>query len=1305
MPHLGDALGLTLGQRVSLTLALCALVFFFSTQACTLGYSETVNMPAGALSFGASFSPAGTSFDQVLGFYNGDPIVARYAVALQDGIEIYASASTPTSLGGRPNVNSSGSFTATVAGASPFSYLEWALLDSSQSIVSAHAPDATMGSIAYAFTTSGRQAAGGTSCTFLGPCVWAAADYWYPNSEIFTDCSLIKARLTFSYLQVKLYRTEISVSHAPASGVAPLQIAFTASVKDGVAPYAFSWDFAGLGASSQQNPSFTFESPGTYTVLCTATDSLGVSDTKSITVRVSSLWLEISSQGSGSTSPPSGTYGMKQGEQAIISATPSSGYVHDGWLLDGSWGGAANPITVVMNSNHTLKAIFVEAVGVSAWASPQSGAAPLTVAFLSLASGGTPPYSYSWSFGDGGTSGQQNCSHTYSQPGSYAAVLRVTDSAGRVGQAQLGIEAASGEQPLSIWLTKSNDISVAQGCSESSTIGVYSSSPVTATITLQWVGAVPASSSLSLSRESGATNYSSALVFSAGAGTPAGVFTLRVTASAGGVSGHIDVTITVSQAYCTLTISAEPGGTTRPSPGARLCSIGSVQQAVAIPSQGYTFDHWALDGYYYSSAPQISLFMDKDHSLRAYFSATPPASEETLVFEAMVWNGTGWDREDFSEWGAVVITGGAPSQSFSDSPHSISLASATVVAFQFVPVCSDGSLLNETGGPPVSLLFALDVINSSGTIPVAPSSASYPQSCSVYAGAEPVTVMLYLKSFDFAVGISSPTPDWGAVDVSSDSPGWPIYYAAYSAYTNGYGVYTVDTGYHISVKAEPFSGYYFDRIVVGDLTFYSPEVTLGPVVSNGSVEVYFSATPPTFDLQISSTAGGSTLPSPGLYRLPRHSIQDVAVYLTVDGYSFAGWFLDGEYAGGGSSISVMMDEDHSLLAKFEDDYWDPDRINVRPCDMETGIMYRRLIGGECIGVNVSGRISGITAPTPVSITVWFSAGSASYLGSPLGIIADGSYRAKSEAITDGSGFFSTAIGNITGCWVIHNLDPGSLHLVFAEVTAGGATYSANGSWTAEYIAAHSAFSYNLSGALATVHLTYSDGSPIEGRVGSYVISVNEIDTGFSSPNDRSGNCLLWIPYATMERVDYIASNWSISIFSNLSGSPSAIPSFLPSQIRFTTLSGQFLMHNDTHLAIQAFDWGSDGLEPVEGASAIIWWGDARIWGSSAVEIIDIRLSAPSECVLLQGYAGSVLISPDQLRWHIDASLSIDLDGDFLRGAILVTHPGISAAIAGRPSGCRLYLMLLPPDSSDVLYCPTRSGVFLLASSVAPPQGW
>ncbi len=68
----------------------------------------------------------------------------------------------------------------------------------------------------------------------------------------------------------------------------------------------------------------------------------------------------------------------------------------------------------------------------SASADPTSGQVPLTVQFYGSASGGTPPYSYSWNFGDGSaTSTQQNPQHTYTSTGSFNAVLTVTDSTQR----------------------------------------------------------------------------------------------------------------------------------------------------------------------------------------------------------------------------------------------------------------------------------------------------------------------------------------------------------------------------------------------------------------------------------------------------------------------------------------------------------------------------------------------------------------------------------------------------------------------------------------------------------------------------------------------------------------------------------------------------------------------------------------------------------------------------------------------------------------------------------------------------------
>ncbi|MGA9750754.1 MAG: carboxypeptidase regulatory-like domain-containing protein, partial [Acidobacteriota bacterium] len=71
--------------------------------------------------------------------------------------------------------------------------------------------------------------------------------------------------------------------------------------------------------------------------------------------------------------------------------------------------------------------------------SPTSGTAPLTVSFGGSATGGKPPYTYSWAFGDGSTSASQNPSHTYTGTGTYAAVLTVTDSASQAGQAAVKI--------------------------------------------------------------------------------------------------------------------------------------------------------------------------------------------------------------------------------------------------------------------------------------------------------------------------------------------------------------------------------------------------------------------------------------------------------------------------------------------------------------------------------------------------------------------------------------------------------------------------------------------------------------------------------------------------------------------------------------------------------------------------------------------------------------------------------------------------------------------------------------------------
>src|SRR2546425_6325748 len=67
---------------------------------------------------------------------------------------------------------------------------------------------------------------------------------------------------------------------------------------------------------------------------------------------------------------------------------------------------------------------------------PPTGPAGQSISFSASASGGTPPYIYSWTFGDGvGTSSAQSPTYSYSSPGSYVVVLLTTDSVGATATA------------------------------------------------------------------------------------------------------------------------------------------------------------------------------------------------------------------------------------------------------------------------------------------------------------------------------------------------------------------------------------------------------------------------------------------------------------------------------------------------------------------------------------------------------------------------------------------------------------------------------------------------------------------------------------------------------------------------------------------------------------------------------------------------------------------------------------------------------------------------------------------------------
>ncbi len=123
-----------------------------------------------------------------------------------------------------------------------------------------------------------------------------------------------------------------------------------------------------------------------------------------------------------------------------------------------------------MTGKVIVKSVGPPPLAATSSATPTSGTLPLTVNFTGSASGGTAPYTYSWSFGDGSTaSADQNPAHTYAQAGTYSAVLTVTDSTSATALAASiaitvssttvnppVISAMSKKAPFSILVTGSN---------------------------------------------------------------------------------------------------------------------------------------------------------------------------------------------------------------------------------------------------------------------------------------------------------------------------------------------------------------------------------------------------------------------------------------------------------------------------------------------------------------------------------------------------------------------------------------------------------------------------------------------------------------------------------------------------------------------------------------------------------------------------------------------------------------------------------------------------------------------------------
>jgi PKD repeat protein len=229
-------------------------------------------------------------------------------------------------------------------------------------------------------------------------------------------------------------------SFSPTDGCAPLVVNFTDQSTGPISSY--SWNFGNSITSSLQHPSTTYTSPGVYTVTLTVTTPAGT-DTKTSTLTV----YDKPAVAFTATTATAGC--TPHNVQFNSTVTPNSpGTVAYNWDFgDGTTGtGATAAHTYVTPGTYTVLLTATNGAGcsrtvvqnayVTAYPVPSGGfsvnqslfcSTPATATFINTSTGGSNPYTASWSFGDGGTGTGNTANHVYSTTGNYTVTMIVTD--------------------------------------------------------------------------------------------------------------------------------------------------------------------------------------------------------------------------------------------------------------------------------------------------------------------------------------------------------------------------------------------------------------------------------------------------------------------------------------------------------------------------------------------------------------------------------------------------------------------------------------------------------------------------------------------------------------------------------------------------------------------------------------------------------------------------------------------------------------------------------------------------------------
>jgi PKD repeat protein len=218
------------------------------------------------------------------------------------------------------------------------------------------------------------------------------------------------------------------------------------SASDGLPPYDYSWTFGDGTVASGSHASHAYANPGAYAVTAQVRDATGAS------ANVTSAIIVVPRPGVEVTVEPANVTDVDFPLGLASTVSGGTGTMAENWSFGDGTEAVGTNVTHAWTRAGTFTATVqcVDALGVTANASVHvtvhpslaatfasgniSSASPATVGasvtFTSTVSGGTPPYSVVWAFGDGSMASGLTVEHGYATTGTFTVTVTLTDAVG-----------------------------------------------------------------------------------------------------------------------------------------------------------------------------------------------------------------------------------------------------------------------------------------------------------------------------------------------------------------------------------------------------------------------------------------------------------------------------------------------------------------------------------------------------------------------------------------------------------------------------------------------------------------------------------------------------------------------------------------------------------------------------------------------------------------------------------------------------------------------------------------------------------